>query len=142
MTLQSQGRKVVLNVIGLLIAGLWTAVAPTSAKAQDAFPFDAEIRLDADPMRGSKRVPNIEIGPGGEAIIELWCKGAKGQFSVAGNTVVFVPGAVDDRNCPPDRAAADDALLAALGDATTWRRQGQYISFIGSRTLRFQLNMN
>ena len=124
------------------IAAACCVMLGESVVAQETFPFDTEIRLDANPMRGSKRVPNIEIGAGGEAIIELWCKGAKGQFSVAGNTVVFVPGAVNDRNCPPDRAAADDALLAALGDATTWRRQGEYITFIGSKTLRFHLNMN
>ena len=35
--------------------------------------------------------PNLEIGDAGEVVLELWCKGGKGQFSVAGNTVIFVP---------------------------------------------------
>lgn len=110
--------------------------------AQETFPFSSELMLDAAPMRGSKRVPNLEIGRNGEVIIELWCKGARGQFSVAGETVVFVPGPVEDRGCPADRAAADDALLATLAEATTWRRQGDTLVLNGSRPLRFRLNAN
>lgn len=110
--------------------------------AQETFPFSSELMLDAAPMRGSKRIPNLEIGRNGEVIIELWCKGARGQFSVAGETVVFVPGPVEDRGCPADRAAADDALLAALAEATTWRRQGDTLVLNGSRPLRFRLNAN
>ena len=56
--------------------------------------------------------------------LELWCKGGKGQFSVAGNTVIFVPGPMEDRGCPPARAQADDDLVAALSEAATWKRQG------------------
>lgn len=110
--------------------------------AQEAFPFSSELMLDAAPMRGSKRIPNLEIGRNGDVIIELWCKGARGQFSVAGETVVFVPGPVEDRGCPPDRAAADDALLAALAEAATWRRQGDTLVLNGARPLRFRLNAN
>ena len=110
--------------------------------AQETFPFSSELMLDAAPMRGSKRIPNLEIGRNGEVIIELWCKGARGQFSVAGETVVFVPGPVEDRGCPADRAAADDALLATLAEATTWRRQGDTLVLNGSRPLRFRLNAN
>ena len=70
----------------------------------------------------------------------MWCKGARGQFAVANDTVIFVPGPVEDRSCPADRAAADDALLAALADAATWRRQGDVLVLAGSRQLRFRLN--
>ena len=72
------------------------------------------MTLDAGRMPGSKRVPDLDIGDNGEVVLELWCKGGKGQFSVAGNTVIFVPGAMENRNCPPDRAQADDDLIAAL----------------------------
>jgi heat shock protein HslJ len=75
-------------------------------------------------------------------VLELWCKGGKGQFSVAGNTIIFVPGAMENRNCPPERAQADDDLLAALGDTATWRRQGDLVTLTGSKTLRFRLNTN
>jgi hypothetical protein len=120
------------------------AVAPTSAPAQaDAgFPFGMEMTLDAARMPGSKRVPDLDIGDSGEVILELWCKGGKGQFSVAGNTVIFVIGEMENRPCPPERAQADDDLIAALGDAATWRRQGDVVSFIGTKTLRFRLNTN
>ena len=123
---------------------LCMAIAPSAghAQADTGFPFGAEMTMDVAPMRGSKRIPNLEIGDAGEVVLELWCKGGKGQFSVAGNTVIFVPGAMENRSCPPDRAQADDELIAALSDAATWRRQGDAVSFIGSKTLRFRLNTN
>ena len=112
------------------------------ARADDGFPFGSEMTLDAARQPGSKRVPNLEIGDSGETILELWCKGGKGQFSVAGNTVIFVPGPLEDRDCPPARAQADDDLVAALSEAATWKRQGDFVSFIGTKTLRFHLNTN
>ena len=84
---------------------LMATVLPSSlASANDGFPFGAEMTLDVDRQPGSKRIPNLEIGDSGEVILELWCKGGTGQFSVAGNTVIFVPGAMENRPCPPDRA--------------------------------------
>ena len=84
----------------------------------------------------------MEIGDSGEATLELWCKAGKGQFSVAGNTVIFVAGPMQDRGCAPARAQADDDLVAALGEAATWKRQGDLVSFIGTRPLRFRINTN
>ncbi|MBA2402657.1 MAG: META domain-containing protein [Bradyrhizobium sp.] len=123
---------------------LLVAVAPDAghAQADNGFPFGMEMTLDVPPQPGSKRIPNLEIGDAGEVVLELWCKGGKGQFSVAGNTVIFVAGAMENRNCPANRAQADDELIAALTDAATWRRQGDAISFVGARTLRFRLNTN
>ena len=112
------------------------------AQADNGFPFGLEMTMDVRPLPGSKRIPNLEIGDAGEVVLELWCKGGKGQFSVAGNTVIFVAGAMENRTCPPDRAQADDDLIAALTDAVTWKRQGDAISFIGGKTLRFRLNTN
>ena len=100
------------------------------------------MTLDAARMPGSKRVPSLEIGDNGEVVLELWCKGGKGQFSVAGNTVIFVPGAMEDRPCPAERSQADDELIAALTDAATWKRQGDFVTLIGARTYRFRLNTN
>ena len=114
----------------------------TVARAEEGFPFGTEMTLEAVPQPGSKRIPNIEIGDNGEVVLELWCKGGKGQFSVAGNTVIFVAGAMENRTCPPDRAQADDDLIAALTDAASWKRQGDFVSFIGTKTLRFRLNTN
>ncbi|MBR0937645.1 META domain-containing protein [Bradyrhizobium jicamae] len=112
------------------------------ALAQEEFPFGFLMTLDAARMPGSKRIPSIEIGDNGEVVLELWCNGGKGQFSVAGNTIVFVPGAMENRNCPPDRAQADSDLMAALGDVATWRRQGDAVTLTGSRSLRFIINTN
>jgi hypothetical protein len=132
-------------------AGLAVALAPVlfaavvsapAAAADDGFPFGLEMTLDASRQPGSKRIPTLEIGDAGEAILELWCKGGKGQFSVAGNTVIFVAGPLEDRACPPARAQADDELIAALSEAATWKRQGDLVSFIGTRPLRFRLNTN
>ena len=123
---------------------LLVSAVPNSAQAQadNGFPFGMEMTMDVPPQPGSKRIPNLEIGDRGEVVLELWCKGGKGQFSVAGNTVIFVAGAMENRNCPANRAQADDELIAALTDAATWKRQGDAISFIGTRTLRFRLNTN
>ncbi len=129
---------------GAAVALTLLSAAPMAAPAQadDGFPFGMEMTLEAARMPGSKRVPDLDIGDAGEVILELWCKGGKGQFSVAGNTVIFVIGAMENRPCPPERAQADDDLIAALSDAATWRRQGDVVSFIGTRTLRFRLNTN
>ena len=113
-----------------------------AADAEDGFPFGTEMTLEAVPQPGSKRIPNIEIGDNGEVVLELWCKGGKGQFSVAGNTVIFVPGQIQDRSCPPARAQADDELVAALAAVETWKRQGDFLTLVGPKTLRFRTNGN
>jgi len=112
------------------------------ARAESGFPFGMEMKLEAAPQRGSKRIPDLDIGDNGEVVLELWCKGGKGQFSVAGDSVVFVAGPIQDRACPQDRAQLDDDLVAALTEATTWKRQGDLVSFIGTKTLRFRINTN
>ncbi len=126
--------------VALILLASSTNFAP--ARADDGFPFGMEMTLDAAPHPGSKRIPDLDIGDNGETVLELWCKGGKGQFSVAGNTVIFVAGPMQDRICPPDRAQADDELIAALSEATNWRRQGDSVSFIGPKTLRFHINTN
>ena len=110
--------------------------------AADGFPFGMEMTLDAARLPGSKRVPDLDIGDHGEVVLELWCKGGKGQFSIAGNTVIFVAGPIEDRACPANTAQLDDELVAALTEATIWKRQGDYVSFMGSKTLRFRINTN
>ncbi|MDP1585414.1 MAG: META domain-containing protein [Bradyrhizobium sp.] len=118
------------------------AFNPGLARADDGFPFGLEMMLDVASQPGSKRIPSLEIGDAGEVILELWCKAGKGQFSVAGNTVIFVAGPLQDRGCPPARAQADDELVAALGEVATWKRQGDLVSLVGPRTLRFRINTN
>jgi len=118
------------------------AISASPAGADEGFPFGFEMTLDVPHQPGSKRMPTLEIGDNGEATLELWCKAGKGQFSVAGNTVIFVAGPLQDRDCPPARAQADDDLLATLSEAATWKRQGDSVWFIGTRSLRFRINTN
>lgn len=132
--------RVAVFTLGVALLTAGGTVSP--AIAADAFPFGLEMTLDAPPRPGSKRIPNLEIGDRGEVRLELWCKGGAGQFSVAGDSVVFIAGAMEDRNCSPAQAQADDDLLADLAAATTWTRQGDQVSFVGPRTLRFHLNTN
>ena len=126
--------------IALVVAVLAFQAIP--ARADAGFPFGMAMTLDVARQPGSKRLPNLEIGDNGEAVLELWCKGGTGQFSVAGNTVIFAAGPLEDRACPPAKAQADDDLVAALSEAATWKRQGDLISFIGTRILRFRLDTN
>ena len=126
-------------VAAIALSAAFLNTAP--AQAQE-FPFGLEMTLEAARMPGSKRIPSLDVGDNGEVVLELWCKGGKGQFSVAGNTVIFVAGPLEDRACPAARAQADDELVAALSEATNWKRQGDFVSFIGIRTLRFRLDTN
>ena len=128
------------SVLALILAAAGFQVIP--AHAEDGFPFGLEMTLDVARQPGSKRLPTLEIGDSGEATLDLWCKAGRGQFSVAGNTVIFVAGPLQDRACPPARAQADDELVAALSEAATWQRQGDFVAFIGTRSLRFRLNTN
>jgi heat shock protein HslJ len=129
---------------------LWAAAAfgfclgflsPSRAGERD-FPFDHELLLDARPMRGSKRVPNLEIGPHGQTAIELWCNRVEGQIVVVENTITVMTGQKTSRSCSPDQARADDEMLAALAEATNWRREGVSLTLIGPRTLRFRIPTN
>jgi hypothetical protein len=131
----------VLGQAGVALV-LVAALHGTPALADDGFPFGLEMTLDVARQPGSKRLPTLEIGDNGEVVLELWCKGGKGQFSVAGNTVVFVAGPLQDRACPSARAWADDELVTGLSEATTWKRQGDFVSFQGTKSLRFRINTN
>ena len=128
------------GICGFAFAAAMMAFTPVHAASE--FPFGLEMTLEVRPQPGSKRIPRLEIGDNGEAQLDLWCKSGKGQFSVANNTVIFMPGAMQDDGCTPDKAQADDALLKALADAATWTRQGDFVSFVGAATLRFRLNTN
>jgi hypothetical protein len=136
--------KFAITIPGQLGAALVlvTALHAAPAQADDGFPFGLEMTLDAARQPGSKRLPSLEIGDNGEVVLELWCKGGQGQFSVAGNTVIFVAGPLEDRACPAARAQADDDLVASLREAATWKRQGDFVSFIGAKSLRFRINTN
>jgi heat shock protein HslJ len=130
-------------VVWLAIVGLVTiGTAVTGSAAERSFPFDSELLLDAKPMKGSKRVPMIGIGPNGEAAIELWCNSIEGQIVVVESTISVMAGTRTQRQCDAARMRGDDDLLAALLQATTWTRAGDVIPLHGARTLRFRQPTN
>ena len=131
-------RRAVVVVLGVATAA---AAAPAIA-AQSEFPFGRELLLDAPPMKGSKRVPSLDIAENGLAEIELWCGSVKGQLVVAGDTITILTGAKTERSCTPERMRGDDDVLAALTEVTNWRREGEYLVLTGARTMRFRLQTN
>jgi heat shock protein HslJ len=132
-------RRRSFSAIGL--AGAVFLFLASSAFAQ-SFPFGSELRLDVDPMRGSKKVPVLDIGQNGAAEIELWCNAVKAQLVIAANTITIIAGEMSARQCPPDRARADEELLEALSQATNWRMEKSALVFTGGKTLRFRVQTN
>jgi heat shock protein HslJ len=127
-----------------ILAALTAAGLAPSVKAQaEAFPFGRELLLDVAPLRGSKKVPILDIGDGGSAEIELWCNAVKAQLIVAGDTVTIITGEASIRQCAPDRARADEDLLAAFNEITNWRMERSALVLTGgSRMLRFRTQTN
>src|SRR5262249_10660041 len=123
-------------------AAIFVHLAP-NAIAQP-FPFGSELRLDAAPMRGSKKIPVLDIKENGTAEIDLWCNSVKAQLVVAGNTITIITGELPARQCPPDRARADEELLAALNQAVNWRMDDAALVLTGTdaKTLRFLVQTN
>jgi heat shock protein HslJ len=131
------GRSLTAAAIGGgLLMGL------TANALAQAFPYGSELVLDASPMRGSKKIPSLDINQDGTADIDLWCNAVKARLVVAANTVTIITGEISARSCPPERARADGELLAALNDVTTWRMEREALVFTGSRTLRFRVQTN
>jgi heat shock protein HslJ len=120
--------------------GMFLGWAP-GALAQ-GFPYGSELVLDANPMRGSKKIPVLDIGQNGEAEIDLWCNTVKARLVVAANTITIITGEMSARQCPPDRARADEDLVAALNNVTNWRMEPEALVFTGGRTLRFRVQTN
>ena len=50
----------------------------------------------------------------------------------------IITGETSARQCAPDRAHADEDLLAALNGVTNWRMERSALVLTGSRTLRFR----
>lgn len=126
----------------LLFSVLASALLDRLATAADGFPFDQELLLDTTPMRGSKRVPMLDIKPDGAVLIDLWCNSVQGQLVVAANTITVLTGPKTDRSCPPERMRGDEEMLSLLEQVTTWRREGDAVVLIGPQTLRFRRATN
>jgi hypothetical protein len=128
------------------LAVLIAATMLCTAIAGEAFPFGSELMLDTAPMRGSKRIPMIQIEETGLAVIDLWCTSLRAQATVGDASISIVPapmgGDTPQLPCEPDRQARDADLLAALAQVTAWRRSGEVVELSGPTPLRFRRMTN
>jgi hypothetical protein len=85
------------------------------AAASDPFPFGATLMLDAAPIRGSKRIPMLEIAEDGAVSIDLWCATARAKAVVSEDSITIALWDSQVAQCEPERQARDAELLAALG---------------------------
>jgi len=131
-----------MNVLRFVV--LLLSIAICDASASEPFPFGSELMLDTAPMPGSKRVPMLEIDDDGAAAIDLWCASLRGTATIGDDSIAIVPDPsnMPAAQCEPQRQASDAALLAALAQATGWRRAGDLIELSGPTTLRFRLMTN
>ena len=135
MVRTSVARAFALGLMGLVISA-------ACALAQEDFPFEHELLLDAHPMKGSKRIPNLSVEPDGTATIDLWCNSMQAQINVNGEAISISAGEKSNQSCAPERQQADDDLAAALVAVTSWRWDGESLLLIGPKTLRFQQQTN
>jgi len=112
------------------------------ATAQKAFPYDAELRFDANPLPGSKRVPWLQFHDNGTVDIDLWCASGRGQAVVAGNTITIIPVSMRDNQCSQERLELDKAFLTKLMQVTEWRWDGSLLALVGPETLRWRRASN
>jgi heat shock protein HslJ len=130
-----------LVCLAVVMAAASVATAPAQEIMQE-FPFDQELLLDAAPLRGSKRVPMLDIAANGAVMIDLWCNTVEGQIVVIETTVAILTGSKTNRSCTPERIRGDEEVLSSLMQVTRWRREGDAVVLIGPQTLRFRKATN
>jgi META domain len=127
----------------ILPALIVTMVAATAAQAQSGFPYDRDLVFQAQPMRGSKRIPILTFDRAGKMQIDLWCKRGEGQASpTEGGFKIVVGTMTDEAGCSPERLAADDEMLSALAAVTGIAVDGDLVTLTGARPLRFRAATN
>jgi len=131
-----------LSAVYFVLLALGAPAMPAPAVAGPDFPFGQELLLDVKPMRGSKRVPSLEIASNGATAIDLWCNRVQGQIVVAGSTITIMRGPIIERQCTPERMRGDEAMLAALLQVTGWKRQGDIVILEGAKRMRFRISTN
>jgi heat shock protein HslJ len=130
------------RLAGPLAALIVLAGVSSGLAADRGFPYDSMLLLEAKPMKGSKRVPLLEIESKGEAAIDMWCNRVQAQLVVVDATITIILGAATEKQCDPDRMQADDDLMMALQQVANWRREGDLLVLQGERSLRFHLSSN
>ena len=119
-----------------------TCVAPGASSsgiaAEKGFPYEQELLLDARPMKGSKRIPMMEVMRRGDTKIDLWCNSARAQFVIVEDTITIITGAKSTESCIPERTRADEELLGVLAGVTHWQRNGDALTLRGPKNVRFR----
>ena len=121
----------------VVLAGISAGIA-----ADRSFPYDDTLLLEAKPMKGSKRVPILQIELKGDASIDMWCNKVAAQLVVVDATITIILGASTEKQCDPDRMQADEDLMTALQQVASWRRQDDLLVLEGERSLRFRMSSN
>jgi hypothetical protein len=124
------------------LAGLILCAGAAALAAESSFPEDTTLLMEVKPMKGSKRVPVLQIDTKSKATFDLWCTRVPAQFVVLGDTVTILLGTPTRQQCDAERADADEDLLASLQAVSTWSRQGDVVVFEGERPLRFRIATN
>jgi heat shock protein HslJ len=128
-----------VGLVRPVLVAVLVAVVAQEAAAQAEFPYERDLVFDARPMRGGKRVPILTIDSGGRAQIDLWCKRGQGEAVIAGDTITILVGAMREESCTPERAQADEDMIAALSAVTSWSARGDVVTLNGGpTTLRFR----
>jgi heat shock protein HslJ len=125
------------------LAGLILLAAGAGALgAERSFPDDTTLLLEAPPMKGSKRVPILQIESKTKASFDLWCNHVPAQLVVVGDTITILLGTPTAQQCDADRMDADEDLMATLQAVSSWSRQDDVLVFEGERPLRFRIATN
>ena len=111
---------------------------PAPIEAQRAFPYGADLRLEAPPMKGSKRVPWLQFSESGSVDIDLWCATGRGRAVVVDRTLTIVPTAMRDNQCSPEQLEADKEVLVRLAQVTGWRWEGFMLVLDGPQPMRWR----
>lgn len=119
-------------------AAVASLVLASPAAAQKAFPYGAELRLDANPMKGSKRLPWLQFSENGGVEIDLWCASGRGRAVVVDRTITITPTALRDNQCSPAQLEADKDFLTKLMQVTAWRWEGVLLVLEGPAALRWR----
>ena len=136
-------RGIGLLLTALLAAGLGFAGALPGALGQTSFPFGHELTMDVAPIKGTKRLPTLNIDDNGLADLDLWCASMKARLIVVADTITVLTGPKTERPCPPEQASADEEILAALSQTTNWRIEEDVLVLTGAPVeLRFRMHTN
>jgi heat shock protein HslJ len=124
--------------LGLAVVVSFTCVAAAASN----FPYGQDLMLEAHPMKGTKRVPLLDIQQNGAAEIDLWCNSVRAQAVISRNEITITTGDKTDHQCAPEQMNGDDDMLSALSQVTTWRLEGDTLILSGPRTIRFRMESN